>query len=477
MRMLLRLVLGLTPMIGVARPQAPSTPNPSSPQAPASGEDPLLESLVREALDRNPDVAKSQALIQAERERIPQSKALPDPTLSLGLQNDGFKGLQIGKMETSYYQVMLSQPLPWPGKRALRGEVASVGAEMTQVAAERVRLSLEADVKRAYFGLLLVRDQLRLLDEQALFLEQAQAITKARYEVGQGAQADLLRAQLERNRLNQGRQALRAQEYTNLAALNRLLGRSEAMPLPTTRSLDQVALPEGTPVDAVLARAEKDSPELRSARLGVKQAERSLDLAKLDRRPDFAVSAGLMPRGGLDPMWQAGVSISLPIWSRQKQQRAVAEQEWRRKSQGSEVESLRNLLNQRVRERVGQLESTLETLRIYQGGLLVQSEASFRATLAQYEAGRAPFLSVLEALNGWVADRGGLLQSVAQAKAIEIAQVEMNLGGTPPIQAQGLTAGAMGMGGSPSGSAMPTSAAPSKAASPAGDGGSPMKSM
>ena len=62
--------------------------------------------------------------MRAERERVPQAGALPDPVLSLGIQNDGFDEIMIGKMETSFYQVMLSQGLPWPGKRGLRTDVA-----------------------------------------------------------------------------------------------------------------------------------------------------------------------------------------------------------------------------------------------------------------------------------------------------------------------------------------------------------------
>ena len=82
-------------------------------------------------------------------------------------------------------------------------------------------------------------------------------------------------------------------------------------------------LPE--PADLSPEQVEGRSPELAGAHASVKQTEKLLDLAKLDRRPDFAVTAGLMPRGVLDPMWQVGVSISLPIYGHTKQQRAVAE--------------------------------------------------------------------------------------------------------------------------------------------------------
>lgn len=478
MRHFVRLALGLIPVVGLAQSQAPSpTPGPAPVSQTAHADDPLLGSLIQEALARNPDIAKTKALVDAEKERIPQSKALPDPFLSLGLQNDGFKGIQVGKMETSFYQVMLTQPLLWPGKRGLRGEIASLGVETSRSAADRTRLSLIADVKRAYFGLLLVRGQVQLLDQQALFWQKASDITKVRYEVGQGSQADLLRAQLEQNRIRQTRISLRSEEQVLLAALNRLRGISTETPVPTTARL-QDFLPQASPASAWAERAEKESPELQAARIGVRQAERSLDLAKRDRYPDFAVSAALMPRGALEPMWSIGFSIGLPIWSKQKQQRAVSEQDFRRRAQGSDAESVRILLAQRIHERAAQLEAALDTLRLYREGLLVQSEASFQANLAQYETGRAPFLSALEALNGWISDRGGFLQALAQAQSIQIAQEEFNLSGTPGITAQGLSSGAMGTGGSPSGSAMSSSPAKSGAASAkGGEGGSATKSM
>ena len=469
MRTFLCLALGVMPIIGHAQSQDP-VPAPQ----PQAG-DPLLHDLIQQALDHNPDLARARTEVDADRERVPQAKALPDPMLGLGLLNEGFKGIQVGKSPMAQYQLMVTQPLPWPGKRGLRGEIAGVGVDLAQVASTRTRLTLEADVRRAYDGLLLVRGQLGLLDRQEGFLRQALAITRTRYEVGQGAQADLLRAQLELIRLDQTRLAMRAAEQTDLALLNRLCGRTEDTPIPTTAVFEDLALPPEPPVAEWLAQAEAGSPELQAARLGIRQADLNLRLAKRDRYPDLAVSAGLMPRGGLDPMWSVGVSISLPLWSKHKQQRAVSEQEWRRKAQGSEVESVRNLLVQRTRERAAQLESVLASLRIYREGLLVQSEASFQATLAQYETGRVPFLSVLETLNGWLADRSGLLQSLAQAEALRIAQAEFNLGGTPPITSPSLGAGSLAMGGGAGSGMAPSAPMKSNAMQGAanGDGASP----
>jgi outer membrane protein TolC len=454
----LRLAFCLIPLTGWVQAQVPPSPLPA--------QDPLLLSLLQEALANNPDLAQAKDLADADQERVPQAQALPDPSLSLGIQNDGFNRIQVGQMETSYYQVMVTQPLPWPGKRALRGEVAQLGARATAAALTRTRLTLEADLERSYLGLLLIRSQLRLLETQAVFLQQAEATAKSRYEVGQGSQADLLRAQLERTRLDQARSRLQADERTRLAELNRIRGQAPATPIATTRTLEQVPDPAPVPAD-FLAKAETGSPELQSARLGIQQAGRSLDLARLDRHPDFTVSAGYMPRGGLEPMWTASVGITLPVWQKHKQQRAVAEQEYRQHASGWEAERVRCLLAQRVQERSSAMDSALQVIRLYRGGLLIQSEGAFRATLSQYEVGRMPFVSVLEGLNGWVADQGGLLQAQAEAQSIQVALTELNLGPTPGIGSSGLAPAAMGGGGQGSAAA---AMGPARAAQPAAGG-------
>ncbi|WLT30510.1 TolC family protein [Geothrix sp. PMB-07] len=443
--------------------QVPPTESPSA--------DPVLSALLREALDSHPDLQKAAAAVRMDQERVPQAGVLPDPSLSLGLQNDGFKRLEVGRMETSFYSVAFTQPFPWPGKRGLRKEVAAIGVEVSEAARSRVRLGLEADVRRGYTNLLLIRGQKALQAEQRTFLEQAEQLARTRYEVGQGSQGDLLRAQLERTRLQVATWALEAEEKSAVAGLNRLRQHEPADSIDTSASLADLPEPDLLGPEAV----EAISPELAGARATVRQTERQLDLAKLDRRPDFAVTAGLMPRGSLDPMWQVGVSMSLPIYGRHKQQRAVAEHEHHRQGQGAEVDSVRSLLRQRTEERSLQIQALRRTRELYRQGLLVQSEASFKSALAQYEAGRAPFLSTLDALNGWVSDQGAFLQTLAQLQAQHIALREAALGATASVAGGSLGSAAMGSGAS----AAPTTSArtPGAAAGGAQDAGPAMTKM
>ena len=58
-------------------------------------------------------------------------------------------------------------------------------------------------MKRAYYGLLLSRELLALIREQEEIWRQIEGVARARYAVGQGAQQDVLRVQVEVTRVEQ----------------------------------------------------------------------------------------------------------------------------------------------------------------------------------------------------------------------------------------------------------------------------------
>lgn len=430
--------------------------------APDLPTDATLGRLIEESVAARPELRRAEAAVRAQRERVPQAGALPDPVLSLGIQNDGFDEIQVGEMETSFYQVMLSQGLPWPGKRGLRTDVARIAVDEAGAELLRARLTTEADVRRAYTDLLLARDRLALLRQLEDIWQISQGVARARYEAGEAAQSDVLRAQLELNRLRQRRWALEAQERTAVQTLNRLRARPVDEPIPTATSLRDIALPDAPVADDTLERSLARSPELAGAHLAAARARKSAALARRERYPDFSVNAGVMPRGRFDPMWQAGISLNLPVWSYRKQGRAVAESEARAEADARSAEAIEQLLRLRVAERRAAYSSLLETIRLFREGLLVQSRATAESTLAQYRVGKVTFASVLEANAGYIADEESFLAAVADAQRIAIAASEVSLDPVVIAGAGGAMAGA-GMPGAGSTGGGMAAAAPAPA--------------
>jgi outer membrane protein TolC len=413
--------------------------------------DATLNRLIQDSLAARPELAQAKALAQASQERISQVGALPDPMLQVGIQNDGFTSIEIGRMGTSFVSLMASETFPWPGKLGLRRDAAQLGASENAKVVARLRLSTEADVRRAYLDLLLIRERLALLDQLAAIWQRSSAFAQARYETSGGAQSDVLRAELEQSRLKQRRFSLIAQEQSRIQTLNRLSGRplGHAIDTSSTQLRELADLAQFEPLFSS-ARALARSPELARARLGTTRADKALSLAGKSYYPDLTVSAGFMYRGQLPAMWLATLAGPVPVFSGSKQSRAVAENSELLSAARSEVTTLEQLLRLRSEERRAAFSALRQTVDLYRQALLAQSAASTESTLTQYKVGKVSFASVLEANAGFIADQDGYLEAIAAAQRVLIAEAELTLVATTmPLAGAAASSAMPGAGAAP----------------------------
>ena len=424
-----------------------AAPGRAEPPAPAA--DPALEALVAEALEKSPDVAAALEEARALRARPPAAAALPDPMASVVLTNDGWAP-SLGAREMTTLGFMWSQTLPWPGKRALREAEAERTADAADAAVERARLAVAGQVRRAYAALLLARETLGLVADREALARDVEAVARARYSVGDGAQQDVVRAQVEITRIEDLRAEQEAEAAVRLAELDRLLARAADAPLETAARLEVV--PEARSLDAVEAEAEARSPELRAIDAALASARAAVALAGRAGRPDLSLQAGYMNRGGLDAMWQAGVGVSLPVWKK-KNAAVRGEAEARLRALESRRESARLQLRFRNQERLARLAAAERQARLYTDGLVPQAQMSVEAALAGYRAGRLPFVAVLEALNALYQDRAARLAVLARHAQLRASLEEISLDDAPAM--------AVAEAGRPAGAAGSTPGSPS----------------
>jgi len=404
-------------------------------------QDPLLATLIDEALSKNPDVAAAREAAAAAGQRPAQARSLPNPMFSVGYTNDGWSP-SLGEMQMTNLAFMASQELPFAGKRGLRSDIASREAGQVEQQAERVGRSITAAVKRGYYGLLLSRNLLDLIRDQEDIWKQIEGVARARYGVGQGAQQDVLRVQVEVTRIEQLRAEQEGEAEIRLAELNRLLDRAATEPLETPARLALRPM-EGT-LDQVFAWAAGVSPEIKSAGLGVERATLAINLAKKEFKPDFSVQAGYMNRGGLDPMWQAGVGITVPLY-RKRLSAGLAEAEAQLRSSQSAIQSVQLQLRFRTQERLIQLKTTERVATLYGEGIVPQDRMSVEAALANYQTGKVPFIAVLEALTTLYNDRATHLRLLANHEQTLAGLEEASL---DPTSGMVSGAGGMAVGGS-----------------------------
>ena len=159
---------------------------------------PLAE-VVAEALSRNPEIVAAQKRHDAARQRPVQERSLADPMISAGYNASGnpFPGAGLGTEPTANIGVMVSQELPYPGKRDLKASLASREADAVFEQIEAARLSVVARVKQAYYRLAYTYAVSDVLTRNQALLDTLLKVSEGRYAVGQAAQQDVLKAQTQ----------------------------------------------------------------------------------------------------------------------------------------------------------------------------------------------------------------------------------------------------------------------------------------
>ncbi len=412
------------------------------PSAPPS--DPVLQMLIDEALARHPGVQAAHSAIAAAGTRVEQARAYPNPMVSTTFTNDGWAP-SLGSMPMTTLGVMVSQELPYSGKRDLRAALATAEARQIEPSVTRVRLSLEASVKRAYYALLLARELQTLTDEQRNVWKQVESVVRLRYAIGQGAQPDVLRTQTELARVEQRAIEQATEVRVRLAELNQLRARPLDSPIVTSSRLALHPL-EGSAEDAA-ANAVAISPELEGVRRSIDTDRAALEVARRAFKPDFSVQGGYMNRGGLDPMWVAGVGVSWPI-SKKARQSAVAEAEIRARGDGHEQEALALRLAYQTQERFLRAQSAEQLIALYDRSVIVQDELTLQSTIANYQTDKVPFVAILEAVTTLYADRWARTTLLADHARLRVSLEEAALEQTADMSSPGALAGSPRRGGS-----------------------------
>lgn len=411
--------------------------------------DPVADRLVAEALQKTPEIRSARATMEASERRIVPARTLPDPSASLTYQNDG-RGLSFGKTEGTFAGLMLSQPLPWPGKLSLAGRIAeSEAREIADGIMPRAQRTIEARVRNAWYDLLLARSVDRLVEDRRTTAVQIEATARERYAAGLAVQQDVLRAQIELARIDELKANQRAVIAARLAELNRLTGRPQDAAIESPADLPA---PSPVPVaDEIIPAVVARSPEVTAARQGIQTGRMAVDLARKNFLPDFVVSGGSMYRGSFEmgPMWQVGVGISIPAWLDRRQRNLLAETEARLNVRSAEADLVPQQLELRTRQRLAQLTASDQIVELYRDKVLPLDELSLESAMASYTAGKVPFVTVLEALNALYGDRTAYHTRLAESAKWRVAIDEASLDPTSMSAGPAMpSSGGMSAGGS-----------------------------
>jgi outer membrane protein TolC len=366
---------------------------------PAGGEIsnyPQLEEYLQIAVEQNPELQSLWYQYQSELEQIPQVGALPDPEVNIGftlnpMNSDPF----FGRFTASAMQMF-----PWFGSLQTRRDMQRASAEVGYQRLNSRQLELFRDIQNTWFDLAELNRQIEIARETMQLIRDLESLVTVRYETARAGQADLLRIQMEEQRLKTVIANLKDRINPIKSKFNAYLNR------PADAEVITPAEVTGREVHLDRESLREKIRELNPAFNQLDARELALNeqkhLARLNGMPSIGLGVEVMGRNSAamamfpdsGEMYAAMATIRIPLWrSRYSAQHRQAVQQLR------SVDYSRTETDNQL---TAQLDSALEQYRnSVRSGILLAEELIPRAEQAleilseEYASGNVRFDEVL----------------------------------------------------------------------------------
>lgn len=358
----------------------------------------------------------------ASIERITRERSLPDPQFLF--QTD---------IASTISSVMpgLMQAFPGPGKLGLQADVASTESQARYFTFESSVLQTAYELKRAYYQIYFLQERVDINRETLALLSDLEKLARAQNEVGKVTLQDVLRAQIEQDRLatdianlEDSRNSLRAQFK---AALGLQVGQPEpAVPVKfESTALDLTS-------DKLLAAAFKQNPRLKAMEADVERAEASLRLAYKARVPDY--SAGLMLDVNAAPvMGRPLFGMTLPIW-KDKIAAELAGAQSNKQAATARLTAEQIQLTVDFAEKSFAYREITRILLLLRDKLIPKARQSLDIARASYPTGQINFFNLIDAERSLLGFQLAEVEARTQRELV-LAELSLIVLGTPPARA------------------------------------------
>ncbi|MGE0470591.1 MAG: TolC family protein [Nitrospira sp.] len=376
-----------------------------------------LDEMTDMALKHNPALQEAATLIDQGRGAQATAAAYPNPSIT-GTFGPG--RTREGLRDSTFFErgVAVSQPVEWPGMRQARQRAAEAALAGSQAAVDASRLNLLAEVKIAFYQLLLAQRNEELIMEALASVQEFQRGVKARVDAGQARPFEALKANVEvqkvSNDLNHARHVLVVGRSRLNALTGGLLGKNFNV------QGNFVSPPLELNPDGLVASASTQHPTVRRVRKEIERAEHSVVQERQSLIP-FVTISGIFQQEAAETAYLARLSVPIPLWYRRQGEITGALSAKQRAE--AEHAKLQNELVAAITESVEEAHAAQDRIGVFEKGLLKQAEETLRIARISFQQGAA---SLLEFIDAQRVHRQMLLEyTQAQASfSVEMARLE-----------------------------------------------------
>jgi multidrug efflux system outer membrane protein len=258
--------------------------------------DPILQSLIREALNKNYDLELAMSRVEQERALLGVSRSQYYPQVGYDASISGQQGLNIPNHTYYIYNFSTIWELDLFGRIRKLNEAQRAVYFSSQEARRDVRISVLSEVAQGYFQLRALDEQLEIAHRTAGSFQETLDLFQRKFQGGAASGLEVSRAQAALLNVEAQIPDLERQIVAQENALDLLLGRNPG-PIGRGAALAEQYDPPDVPVGLPASLLER-RPDLREAEQNLIQANAGIGVAKANFFPTISLT-GLF--GGESP--------------------------------------------------------------------------------------------------------------------------------------------------------------------------------
>ncbi len=352
-----------------------------------------LSDYLKTAAEHNPSLKSKFSLYLAALEKVDQSGALPDPTVSFGY----FISPVETRVGAQRFKVSLSQMFPWKGTLKAREQVATSIAKVRFEEFQEAKNQLFLNVKLKWLELYELRKEVEIMEANLDILRSYEPTTKTKYEANLVSLTDLIRVQISIDNAKTQLDLLKLKEVPLIGDFNTMLNRDLAskVVLQDTLSFAQVSMSR----DSAIA----NQPKIKGIRAGLESLSGEMKLADLKRKPNLGVGLDYafvskrndvsIPDNGKDILMPMA-TISLPIFGK-KNRSFKREVQYKTESLESKLVAVENDLKNDWTKADYEMEMALKELNLFTAEAQ-KTEVLLNVLISEYSNNHREFEKLLE---------------------------------------------------------------------------------
>jgi outer membrane protein, heavy metal efflux system len=377
------------------------------------------QTLVKQALQRNPELNFFVAEIAAARGSVRTAGTVRNPELS---SEAGYKNSRensgSARGDGAILTLSLSQPFEYPGRIALRKAIANHELVIAELHLQQFRLELAARVQSLAHALRNAQERTKAVGEITLRTQALNNVLKQRPLAGIAPQleAQIISANLLTFQRQEREARLAAKAIA--AELNQLCGRSPDSTLTVDAS--PIVFTAASVPDLV-HDARSHAFDIRIREVELAQQGFKVALSKNERFPAIAIGPFYSFENAIEQEQRVGVGVSLPLplWDRNVGN--IMSSKARQQQAEASLASAAREVERRVTQNAATMEARRADIEMWKaGGALAKLREAAELADRNYRLGAVPLTTYLEIQKQYLEALGAL--NDAQKDALEASQ-------------------------------------------------------